>query len=164
MAHSYDDLQRLPMNGESGLRAIARERFRALGMDTAWITKAPNPPTKDDLIDAIMQGAIPSDWAPDADSSTPEPAPRVSRHNTPNTDLAQIIAEAVESHLHIEAPAPSIDADAVKTIVRGEIEIALRDTVKRVEVKAPDGTIQNVGAQHKRFPELLAMIGAGVPV
>jgi len=168
MAYSYSELERRSVNGPDGLRTIARERFRALGLPTTWIIKGQPAPCKDDLIDAIMQGAIPMQYqdipdSADAETETETPKPERKTGNTPQ-DLASVIAQAVQQHLHIEAPKPALDTEAVKALVQAEIKAALVDTVKRVEVKAPDGTIQNVGAQHKRFPELLAMISANVPV
>lgn len=110
----------------------------------SWIATA----TKEELVTALEKG-----WH--SPSSIPQDAPPVVG------DLAQIIAQAVQAHLAPIMPeAPPIDEEAIRAIVQEE----LAGNVKRVEVTRTDGTTIDVGAQHKDFDKLCAVVSTGVPV
>jgi len=151
MTYSFEDLMKRPMNGPDGLRSIARQRFRELGQQTTWIQGC----DKGDIVDAIIQGAPPMD-APLDDVNTDVN----TETNTPGADLAATIAQAIQSHLHIQPDTATVDEETVRAIVKAE----LAGHVKRVQVTLPDGNTTDVGKQHKQFGALLTVLTSGVPV
>jgi len=80
-------------------------------------------------------------------------------------DSAIDLADALRAAM--KATAPTLDARAVKAIVKDMLDKAQGDAVKRLEVTVNrDGakTTTDVGPAHALFPRLLKMVSAGVNV
>jgi len=120
------------------LRSEARRRSISTGL---WIAGA----SKAALVEALETGA----------------APEAAANSNANSDLASVIAAAVQSHLNIT---PELDVDEVRRIAREEAQAAQAGAVRPVEVRVPGKAPVLVGVQHAQFDTLLQMIGADVPV
>lgn len=98
----------------------------------------------------------------------PKPAettPRASHEQKNAGNIAAAIAAALAS------VKLGVDPDEIRAAVKEEMKAtadALRKEIVaqifRIEVKLPDGTVRDVGRQHRQFPQLLKALSAGCNV
>lgn len=95
---------------------------------------------------------------------TPKHVPQVAtvRADKPTTQAATGIANALE--LLLQSTSGNVDADQVRAIVREEMANADRPQSVSLSLTINDLPPVSCDAQHERFPYLLALVAARVPV
>lgn len=144
--NTYTESQINAMDRAS-LRTLARilQETKFPDVSRAWIGSMAST---NDLRDFVLGRPV------NADNGKASAASNGNGHSAENA--LQTLAEALNGFIRQPEAKPSIDREAVESIVN-EL-LADHKRVTQVEVKLPSGEIRNVGTQHKLFAQLLELI------
>ena len=135
-----------------GKRGVYHSPTCPIATNSAVAPYTPIYSSTNDIISVAPASEAIIDVKPETPSTNHQKEPTLNA----NTDLASIIASAVQSHLKLPDNKPSLDVDAIRALVADEVAKIQMPT--RIEVKQLDGSVSDLGVQHKQFGLLLTIL------
>jgi len=149
------------------LRRIARKILHSgfdLGVDFQWVNRA----RKSELIEVLARGPVQEHKRePRTVTAGPEPKPEPTGPAKPEPDLAAVIARAIQGHLEQQKVDTEAILELVDTRIKESVAAAVESApvgVTRVVVERLEKSDVDLGATHKRVPELIRLAQAGMDV